>query len=193
MRESPAQRRARRPRRAGGRSPDRRGPEACPRPRHRPPGRKTFERPCWPNRTMIDVRLLDFGLAQMAEFDTLTALGDISGNARLHLPRNGSRGSLRRLPRTSGRVRGSSCSRRSPASTRSGAADLVETSRRHPGRRTRSRSAAPGICPTNIIRVVAGALTVNPQRAPQRGRSGRRAPVGAQAHPPRWLRRDDHA
>src|SRR3954449_9154070 len=27
----------------------------------------------------IDVRLLDFGLAQMAEFDTLTALGDIPG------------------------------------------------------------------------------------------------------------------
>src|SRR6476469_1199900 len=28
---------------------------------------------------VIDVRLLDFGLAQMAEFDTLTALGDIPG------------------------------------------------------------------------------------------------------------------
>src|SRR4051812_10244623 len=27
----------------------------------------------------IDVRLLDFGLAQMAEFDTLTALGDVPG------------------------------------------------------------------------------------------------------------------
>src|SRR5262249_9119620 len=27
----------------------------------------------------VDVRLLDFGLAQMAEFDTLTALGDIPG------------------------------------------------------------------------------------------------------------------
>ena len=30
-------------------------------------------------RPGIDVRLLDFGLAQMAEFDTLTALGDIPG------------------------------------------------------------------------------------------------------------------
>ena len=27
----------------------------------------------------IDVRLLDFGLAQMAEFDTLTARGDVPG------------------------------------------------------------------------------------------------------------------
>src|SRR5437763_4560119 len=27
----------------------------------------------------VDVRLLDFGLAQMAEFDTLTALGDVPG------------------------------------------------------------------------------------------------------------------
>src|SRR5579871_5576062 len=27
----------------------------------------------------IDVRLLDFGLAQMAEFDTLTAVGDVPG------------------------------------------------------------------------------------------------------------------
>src|SRR5207237_3378055 len=27
----------------------------------------------------IDVRLLDFGLAQMAEFDTLTAIGDVPG------------------------------------------------------------------------------------------------------------------
>src|SRR5215212_9506131 len=28
---------------------------------------------------VVDVRLLDFGLAQMAEFDTLTALGDVPG------------------------------------------------------------------------------------------------------------------
>jgi serine/threonine protein kinase len=27
----------------------------------------------------VDVRLLDFGLAQMAEFDTLTAIGDVPG------------------------------------------------------------------------------------------------------------------
>src|SRR5207248_67421 len=28
---------------------------------------------------VLDVRLLDFGLAQMAEFDTLTAIGDVPG------------------------------------------------------------------------------------------------------------------
>jgi hypothetical protein len=37
---------------------------------------------CLPSQE-IDVRLLDFGLAQMAEFDTLTGLGDA---ARVHLP-----------------------------------------------------------------------------------------------------------
>src|SRR4051794_21752106 len=32
-----------------------------------------------PSRAGLDVRLLDFGLAQMAEFDTLTARGDVPG------------------------------------------------------------------------------------------------------------------
>ena len=35
----------------------------------------------------ISIRLLDFGLAQFDEADTLTAVGDVPGNARLHRPR----------------------------------------------------------------------------------------------------------
>ena len=58
---------------------DRRGARARARPRDRPPRREAVERPARRAGRAIDVRLLDFGLAQMAEFDTLTALGDIPG------------------------------------------------------------------------------------------------------------------
>ena len=34
----------------------------------------------------IDVRLLDFGLAQMAEFDTLTAMGDVPARSATSRP-----------------------------------------------------------------------------------------------------------
>src|SRR5213083_3801768 len=43
----------------------------------------------------VDVRLLDFGLAQMAEFDTLTALGDIPGTLAYIAPKR-----LQGLPAT---------------------------------------------------------------------------------------------
>ena len=68
----------------------------------------------------IDVRLLDFGLAQMAEFDTLTALGDVPGTLAYISPER-LQGSRRRPPPTCG-AWASSSGRRSPASTRSGAA-----------------------------------------------------------------------
>ncbi len=84
---------------------------------------------CSPSRREIDVRLLDFGLAQMAEFDTLTALGDIPGHARLHLARAAARAPRDRRPPTCGRS--ASCSgRRSPASIRSSAATLPRPRRR---------------------------------------------------------------
>ena len=65
-----------------GRRADLRGARARPRQGDRPPRREAVERPARRDLTpsrRLDVRLLDFGLAQMAEFDTLTALGDIPG------------------------------------------------------------------------------------------------------------------
>ena len=68
----------------------------------------------------VSVRLLDFGLAQFDEADTLTAIGDVPGTLAYISPERlrGERGDRRRA--TSGRS--ASCSgRRSPAGTRSGA------------------------------------------------------------------------
>ena len=51
---------------------------------------------------VIDVRLLDFGLAQMEEFDTLTAIGDVPGHSRMSPPSGCSARTPPRRP-TSGR------------------------------------------------------------------------------------------
>jgi hypothetical protein len=111
----------------------------------------------------IDVRLLDFGLAQMAEFDTLTALGDVPGTLAYIAPER-----LQGLTAT-------------PAADVWGVGvllwealagehpfwggDLVETSRR-------IQQGAPGLetlrpdLPQNVLETVASALLVNPQRRP---------------------------
>ena len=68
----------------------------------------------------IDVRLLDFGLAQMAEFDTLTGLGDIPGTLAYISPER-LHGETATRPPTSGPWACSS-GRPSRASIRSGAA-----------------------------------------------------------------------
>ena len=49
----------------------------------------------------VDVRLLDFGLAMMAEFDTLTAHGDVPGTLAYIAPERLA-GDPRRRRRTSG-------------------------------------------------------------------------------------------
>ena len=49
------------------------------------------------------MRLLDFGLAQMAEFDTLTALGDIPGTLAYISPERLHGDDGHRRPPTSGR------------------------------------------------------------------------------------------
>ena len=51
----------------------------------------------------IDVRLLDFGLAQMAEFDTLTAVGDVPGTLTYVSPERLRRQDRDAPPPTSGR------------------------------------------------------------------------------------------
>ena len=111
----------------------------------------------------IDVRLLDFGLAQMAEFDTLTALGDIPGTLAYISPER-----LQGLPATPaadiwavGVVLFEALAGEHPF----WGGDLVETSRR-------IQSGAPSLStlrpdlPDHICEVVASALTVNPQRRP---------------------------
>jgi hypothetical protein len=115
----------------------------------------------------VDVRLVDFGLAQMAEFDTLTALGDIPGTLAYISPE-----------RLHGRVA-------TPAAdiwavgvllweALAGqhpfwGGDLVETSRRIQAGAPPLRSLRPDL-PDRVLRVVDSALLANPQRRPTAGR-----------------------
>src|SRR5689334_3481219 len=111
----------------------------------------------------VDVRLLDFGLAQMAEFDTLTALGDVPGTLAYISPER-----LQGLPATTaadvwavGVVLWEALAGEHPF----WGGDLVETSR------SIQRGAAPletrrPDLPQRLREIVASALLVNPQRRP---------------------------
>jgi hypothetical protein len=114
-----------------------------------------------PNR--IDVRLLDFGLAQMAEFDTLTALGDVPGTLAYIAPER-----LQGLTATAaadvwgvGVLLWEALAGEHPF----WGGDLVETSRL-------IQQGAPGLetlrpdLPQHVLDTVASALLVNPQRRP---------------------------
>src|SRR3954471_8362129 len=110
-----------------------------------------------------DVRLLDFGLAQMAEFDTLTALGDIPGTLAYISPE---------------RLHGSTAT---TAADVWGVGvllwealvgvhpfwggDMVETSRRIQQGAPPLESERPDL-PKHVLETVASALLVNPQRRP---------------------------
>jgi hypothetical protein len=111
----------------------------------------------------IDVRLLDFGLAQMAEFDTLTALGDIPGTLAYISPER-----LQGLTATTaadiwgvGVLLWEALAGEHPF----WGGDMVETSRR-------IQHGAPGLetvrpdLPRHVLDTVASALLVNPQRRP---------------------------
>ncbi len=111
----------------------------------------------------IDVRLLDFGLAQMAEFDTLTALGDIPGTLAYIAPER-----LQGLTATSaadvwgvGVLLWEMLAGEHPF----WGGDMVETSRL-------IQRGAPGLetlrpdLPQHVRDTVASALLVNPQRRP---------------------------
>jgi hypothetical protein len=114
----------------------------------------------------IDVRLLDFGLAQMAEFDTLTALGDVPGTLAYISPER-----LQGLSATPaadiwavGVLLWEALAGEHPF----WGGDLVETSRR-------IQAGAPGLetlrpdLPEHLRRVVASTLAANPQRRPTAG------------------------
>ena len=114
----------------------------------------------------IDVRLLDFGLAQMAEFDTLTALGDIPGTLAYISPE---------------RLQGQAAT---PAAdvwavgvilweTLAGehpfwGGDLVETSRTIQNGAPPLEQLRPDL-PDHVLETVAAALVTSPQRRPSAG------------------------
>jgi len=111
----------------------------------------------------IDVRLLDFGLAQMAEFDTLTALGDIPGTLAYIAPER-----LAGLPATAaadvwglGVVLWEALAGDHPF----WGGDLVETSRSIQHGAPPLETVRPDL-PRHVLDVVNGALVANPQRRP---------------------------
>src|SRR6476659_3183932 len=111
----------------------------------------------------IDVRLLDFGLAQMAEFDTLTGLGDIPGTLAYIAPER-----LSGLPATAaadvwglGVVLWEALAGEHPF----WGGDLSETSRRIQQGAPPLESLRPDL-PRHVLDTVASALGTSPQRRP---------------------------
>ncbi|HEX4679164.1 MAG TPA: serine/threonine-protein kinase [Gaiellaceae bacterium] len=115
----------------------------------------------------IDVRLLDFGLAQMAEFDTLTALGDVPGTLAYIAPER-----LQGLTATSaadvwgvGVLLWEALAGEHPF----WGGDLVETSRLIQQGAPSLATLRPDL-PQHVLETVASALLVNPQRRPSADR-----------------------
>ncbi|HEV7641815.1 MAG TPA: serine/threonine-protein kinase [Gaiellaceae bacterium] len=111
----------------------------------------------------VDVRLLDFGLAQMAEFDTLTALGDVPGTLAYIAPER-----LQGLTATSaadvwgvGVLLWEALAGEHPF----WGGDLVETSRLIQQGAPSLATLRPDL-PQHVLETVASALLVNPQRRP---------------------------
>jgi hypothetical protein len=111
----------------------------------------------------VDVRLLDFGLAQMAEFETLTGLGDIPGTLAYISPER-----LQGLPATTaadiwglGVVLFEALAGEHPF----WGGDLSETSRSIQHGAPPLETLRPDL-PGHILETVNGALVANPQRRP---------------------------
>ena len=118
----------------------------------------------------IDVRLLDFGLAQMAEFDTLTGLGDVPGTLAYIAPER-----LQGLTATEaadvwglGVVLWEALAGAHPFWH----GDLAETSRRIEEGAPPLEELRPDL-PQHVRDTVASALLVNPQRRPSAERLAR--------------------
>jgi hypothetical protein len=115
----------------------------------------------------IDVRLLDFGLAQMAEFDTLTGLGDVPGTLAYISPER-----LQGLPATPaadvwalGVVLWEALAGEHPF----WGGDLVETSHSIQRGAPPLEARRPDL-PDHVVQTVASALAAGPQRRPSAGR-----------------------
>jgi hypothetical protein len=111
----------------------------------------------------IDVRLLDFGLAQMAEFDTLTALGDIPGTLAYISPErlHGRQSTPAADVWAVGVLLWETLAGEHPFWS----GDMVDTSRRIQAGAQPLEALRPDL-PQNLLRTVASALVVNPQRRP---------------------------
>jgi Protein kinase domain len=115
----------------------------------------------------IDIRLLDFGLAQMAEFDTLTALGDVPGTLAYISPER-LRGAVA-TPAADvwavGVVLWESLAGEHPFWH----GDLNETTRRIELGAPPLETLRPDL-PAGILQTVSGALVLNPERRPSAAR-----------------------
>jgi hypothetical protein len=111
----------------------------------------------------IDVRLLDFGLAQMAEFDTLTALGDVPGTLAYISPErlHGTTATSAADVWAVGVLLWEALAGEHPF----WGGDLVETSKQIQRGAPALETLRPDL-PEQLRQTVASALLVNPQRRP---------------------------
>ena len=203
LRQALRARRARRRGRGRGGRPDARRACLRARPRDRASRRQAVERARRRRRTHVSVRLFDFGLAQLADAETLTAVGDVPGTLayispeRLHgehgRPAGGRLG--RRRAALGGALRPSPVLARVAARDRRGdqVRGAVDSARRGPilpdRARRRRRRRARGRSERQTVR--GGAC---PRSFETRGGSGRRgasapkAPVADRAAARRWRR-----
>jgi len=115
----------------------------------------------------IDARLLDFGLAQMAEFETLTGLGDIPGTLAYISPERlrGDAATAAADVWAVGVVLWEALAGRHPFWN----GDLTDTSRLIHAGAPPLEDYRPDL-PERVLHTVAGALVANPSRRPEAGR-----------------------
>ena len=115
----------------------------------------------------IDVRLLDFGLAQMEQFDTLTAIGDVPGTLAYVSPERllGKNATEAADVWAVGVMLWETLAGRHPFR----ADDVGETSRRIEAGAPPLAEVRPDL-PESLRRAVASALVLNPVRRPEAGR-----------------------
>jgi hypothetical protein len=116
---------------------------------------------------VIDVRLLDFGLAQMEEFDTLTAIGDVPGTLAYVSPERllGKNATAAADVWAVGVMLWETLAGSHPFR----ANDAGETSRRIQAGAPSLADVRPDL-PESLRRAVASALVLNPVRRPEAGR-----------------------
>ena len=115
----------------------------------------------------LDVRLLDFGLAQMEEFDTLTAIGDVPGTLAYVSPERllGKNATAAADVWAVGVMLWETLAGRHPFR----ADDIGETSRRIQAGAPPLADVRPDL-PESLKRAVSSALILNPVRRPEAGR-----------------------
>jgi hypothetical protein len=136
----------------------------------------------------VDVRLVDFGLAQMAEFDTLTAIGDVPGTLAYVSPERllGEEATEAADVWAVGVMLWEALAGRHPFRCD----DAAETSRRIQAGAPPLETIRPDV-PAGVRAALAGALALNPARRPSAARlaselgtvTGRRPRSGAKPTP----------